>query len=157
MRTKTLVLDAMGELSIELPVSGKCRRKNFGRPYPLTPNLKRNTWHAIAYDVSEWSLKLRKRFGLVEFVHGFLISGDVGVRKPDRAIFEHLLKKTGAAADDIIFVDDNVTNLDAAAMLGIKTILFTSEPQHDGTRHSAVNNCNDLVNVVVAADNREGG
>ena len=80
-----------------------------------------------------------------------MISGDVGVRKPDRAIFEYLLKKTGDTPDEVIFVDDNVANLDAAGILGIQTILFSRGPQPDA-RHSAVHGCNELVSVLLAAD-----
>lgn len=107
----------------------------------------------LSNDVSEWSLKLRDRFGLAEFIRGFLISSDVGVRKPDRTIFAHLLQKTSATPPEIMFVDDNLANLDAAATLGIQTILFTGNDQCGGSRHSVVHNCDDLVNVVLAADN----
>ena len=105
----------------------------------------------LSNDVSEWSLKLRKRFGLDRFIQGFLISGDLGVRKPDRAIFEHLPKKTGTTPDDIILVDDNAANLDAAATLGIQTMLFPGGPQSDG-RHPAIHSCDELVSAVLAAD-----
>jgi HAD superfamily hydrolase (TIGR01509 family) len=101
----------------------------------------------LSNDVSEWSLKLRGRFGLAQFMRGFVISGDVGVRKPDRAIFEHLLKQSGGASDEIIFVDDNAANPDTAAAMGIQTILFTGEPRRDAT-HPMVHDCGDLLNLV---------
>jgi FMN phosphatase YigB (HAD superfamily) len=44
----------------------------------------------LSNDVSEWSRKLRERFGLTGLIDGFLISGDVGTRKPDTRIFHHL-------------------------------------------------------------------
>src|SRR5262249_36091059 len=53
----------------------------------------------LSNDVSEWSLKLRQRFGLSQFIRGFLISGDVGVRKPDKRIFERLLQEIGTKAE----------------------------------------------------------
>lgn len=80
----------------------------------------------LSNDVSEWSLKLRKWFGLVKYFKEFIISGDVGLRKPDPAIFRFILERTHAHANDIIFVDDNAYNLDAAARLGLKTVLFGS-------------------------------
>jgi len=84
-------------------------------------------------------------------MQGFLISGDVGVRKPERAMFEHLLRKTGARADEIVFVDDSIANLDAAAAFGIQTILFADNGEPEGG-HLVVCNCDDLVNVVLSAD-----
>jgi HAD superfamily hydrolase (TIGR01509 family) len=88
----------------------------------------------VSNDVSEWSRKLRTRFELEQYFHGFIISGDVGVRKPDNEIFKHLLQKIGIKAEDALFVDDNDYNLDAAAKLGFKTILFDNNSTT--SRHS---------------------
>ena len=97
----------------------------------------------LSNDVSEWSHKLRERFKLTELIRGFLISGDVGIRKPGRAIFEHMLERTGKTPSEIIFVDDNATNLDAAATLGIQTIWFTRKYQCGGNQHFAVRDCDE--------------
>ena len=53
-----------------------------------------------------------------------MISGDVGIRKPDAGIYNVLLRSVGKPAQDCIFVDDRVKNLDAAQMLGFQTVLF---------------------------------
>ena len=79
----------------------------------------------LSNDLSEWSKKLRIRFGLDEYFRGFVISGDVGVRKPDHAIFDHLVRQLDSSPANAVFVDDRQKNLDAAAELGFKTILFT--------------------------------
>jgi len=79
----------------------------------------------LSNDLSEWSRKLRVRFGLDEYFRGFVISGDVGIRKPDRAIFEHLVRQLDSNPANVVFVDDLQKNLDAAAELGFKTIQFT--------------------------------
>ena len=39
----------------------------------------------LSNDISEWSKKLRARFGLDRYIRGFVISGDAGVRKPEQA------------------------------------------------------------------------
>ncbi len=89
----------------------------------------------LSNDVSEWSRKLRDRFDLSRYIDGFVISGDVGARKPDTAIFKLLLVQTGAKPENVVLVDDRIQNLDTAAALGFQTILFGStsrEPmQHD--------------------------
>jgi putative hydrolase of the HAD superfamily len=78
----------------------------------------------LSNDISEWSKKLRARFGLDKYVRDFVISGDVGVRKPEQAIFDHLIGQLTVSPRDAVFVDDQRRNLDVAAALGFNTILF---------------------------------
>ncbi|HXZ95262.1 MAG TPA: HAD-IA family hydrolase [Dehalococcoidia bacterium] len=78
----------------------------------------------LSNDISEWSKKLRARFGLDKYVRGFVISGDVGVRKPEPAIFDYLIGQLTLNPHDAVFVDDQARNLDVAAALGFSTILF---------------------------------
>lgn len=78
----------------------------------------------LSNDLAEWSRKLRARFGLDKYFRGFVISGDVGVRKPDRAIFDYLLRQLEGSPSRTVFVDDQGKNLDTAAALGFDTILF---------------------------------
>jgi putative hydrolase of the HAD superfamily len=78
----------------------------------------------LSNDLSRWSRKLRQRLGLeAHFAHWF-ISGDLGVRKPDREIYERMLAKLGVQPAQVVFVDDRVKNLDAARQLGIQTVYY---------------------------------
>jgi 2-haloacid dehalogenase len=54
-----------------------------------------------------------------------VVSGEVGVTKPDRRIFEILSERTGIAPESAIFVDDSPINTEGAAAVGFDTILFT--------------------------------
>lgn len=78
----------------------------------------------LSNDLSQWSRKLRARFGLDEYFRGFVVSGDVGFRKPDRAIFDYLVEQLEVSPSRMVFVDDQRKNLDTAAALGFDTILF---------------------------------
>jgi HAD superfamily hydrolase (TIGR01509 family) len=78
----------------------------------------------LSNDIWEWSKKLRARFGLDSYIRGFVISGDVGVRKPEQAIFDRLIGQSKVSPRDAVFVDDQRRNLDVAAALGFSTILF---------------------------------
>lgn len=51
-------------------------------------------------------------------------SHEMGLRKPDAAIFETLLKEQKLKAKDCFFVDDKAENVDAASKLGMHTHLF---------------------------------
>jgi putative hydrolase of the HAD superfamily len=59
------------------------------------------------------------------FDHVF-VSARLGMVKPDRPIFEHVLEELGARPQDVTFVDDRAANIEAAAALGIRCVLFTS-------------------------------
>ena len=99
----------------------------------------------LSNDLAEWAKKLIQRFKLTRYFRGFVISGDIGRRKPDPAIFEYLLGKIGVNADDAVFVDDNLKNLDSATKLGFRTVLFNAEGSNPGkTDYESVGNFNEL-------------
>ena len=70
---------------------------------------------AEAFEQVEWTRP---------FEHVF-VSARLGMVKPDPAIFEHVLKELGARPEDVTFVDDRAANVEAAAALGIRALLFT--------------------------------
>ncbi|WP_236790508.1 HAD family phosphatase [Amycolatopsis sp. GM8] len=49
-----------------------------------------------------------------------VFSGDVGVAKPDRAIFELLLDRIGAEPGECLFFDDRQSNVDGARAVGLR-------------------------------------
>ena len=51
-----------------------------------------------------------------------VISGEEGMRKPDRAIYELAIERMALPADDIVFVDDLPGNLAPARDLGMATV-----------------------------------
>ena len=79
----------------------------------------------LSNDVSEWSRILRRRFGLDRWIQTWSISGDLGLRKPDPAIFLALSDLSGVPSTQMIFFDDLPRNVEAALNLGIDAILFT--------------------------------
>ncbi len=54
-------------------------------------------------------------------------SSDVGHAKPDAAIFEAALARTGTMADQTIFIDDSVVNVEAAVSLGLVGYRFDGD------------------------------
>lgn len=81
----------------------------------------------LSNDVGRWSVKIRNNLGVEEFLQGSVISGDVGIRKPDKEIYETLIQSSGYKIEDILFVDDREKNVNAARSLGIETIMFKPE------------------------------
>ena len=60
-----------------------------------------------------------------------LISSEVGLIKPSRDLYELALERLGVAADETVFIDDRMANVEGAAVLGMHTILFTSNKQFE--------------------------
>jgi len=102
----------------------------------------------LSNDVSEWSRLLRRRFGLESLIPTWVISGDIGIRKPAPEIYEVLLDKLGCAGSAVVLVDDSVRNLDAAATLGIETILFTPA-RFDGCAHAQASSMRQLSAMLL--------
>jgi FMN phosphatase YigB (HAD superfamily) len=81
----------------------------------------------LSNDVSGWSAKLRRRFGLKDWIDTWLTSGDLGMRKPSLEIYRCAVDRLNAEPEEIIFVDDRLRNLDAAKLLGIQTVHLSVE------------------------------
>jgi FMN phosphatase YigB (HAD superfamily) len=77
----------------------------------------------LSNDVGRWSQKLRLRLNIETYLEGSIISGDVGLRKPDREIYEALIQSSGFPVEKLLFVDDRQQNVLAARELGIESIL----------------------------------
>jgi putative hydrolase of the HAD superfamily len=78
----------------------------------------------LTNDVAAWSLALRERHGLAALVDPWVVSSQVGSRKPDRAIFEALRRASGAPFGRWVVVDDAPANVDAARALGAEAHVF---------------------------------
>ena len=76
----------------------------------------------ISNDLDEWAAARAAHFGLTDSIVSWTISGDVGHRKPDAAIYEAFLSTSHGAAH--IFVDDKLPNVLAAAEKGMHAVLF---------------------------------
>jgi putative hydrolase of the HAD superfamily len=68
---------------------------------------------------------LRAHYAFFRLFHGIVISGEIKLIKPDKAIFEHLIERFGLEPDKSIFIDDSLANIESAAAMGFKTHHFT--------------------------------
>ncbi|MGM5471177.1 HAD family hydrolase [Flavobacteriaceae bacterium LMO-SS05] len=70
-----------------------------------------------------------ERFDFLQWFEGIVVSGEEGTRKPFRDIYETTLNRFHIRAENSIFIDDNLRNIEAANALGIHGIHFTSPKQ----------------------------
>jgi 2-haloacid dehalogenase len=101
---------------------------------PVVEILKKlkDTGHPL-YGLSNWAAE---KFSIVRSIYPFfawfddiVLSGEVGLLKPDKEIYELLLKRIGLSADECLFIDDHGPNIQAARELGFQTIQYQSPGQ----------------------------
>lgn len=85
------------------------------------------------YGISNWSAETfppqRERFDFLSWFDDLVISGVVGVIKPDPRIFRILLDRNGIDPASAVYVDDVAAKAEAASALGLHGIHFRSPDQ----------------------------
>jgi len=70
-----------------------------------------------------------QRFDFFGWFDGVLVSGQVGVIKPDRRIYELLFSTFAIDPENALFIDDRQDNVDGARAAGMDAIRFSSPQQ----------------------------
>ena len=82
------------------------------------------------YGLTNWSAETyppaRERFAFLSWFRGILVSGEVGVIKPDPRIFEVLIERFAINPENAVYIDDVEANVAAAQSFGIHAIQFTT-------------------------------
>ena len=69
---------------------------------------------------------IKRRFPEILIFDEYVLSYEVGAIKPDPAIFEEAIRRAGCRPAEAVFIDDLAVNVEAAAELGIRGIVFTA-------------------------------
>lgn len=89
-------------------------------------------WGAVVHDVM-------RRFPIFQLLDGTVISSDVHLLKPNPEIYELLLNRYHLRADQCLFTDDKIENINGAQAVGITSVQFLSAQQLDDFIHSMPN------------------
>ncbi len=76
-----------------------------------------------------WQRRIFERDGVTDLFDHLFISSEMGIRKPDRAFFEHILDALGVEAESILFIDDKERNIIAAREVGMDALRCDSTQQ----------------------------
>jgi 2-haloacid dehalogenase len=80
------------------------------------------------YALTNWSAELfpatRKRLEFLSWFDEIVVSGDERAIKPDREIYEALVRRTGLNPANAVFIDDRPANVRAAEDLGFVGLEF---------------------------------
>jgi 2-haloacid dehalogenase len=82
-----------------------------------------SNWSAETYPIA------RERFDFLGWFEAVVLSGEVGVCKPDPRIYRHLLEANALDAGSTLFIDDHAANVEAAATLGFTALRFENAQQ----------------------------
>ena len=111
-----------------------CNMKNY-IPYPgiheVLDTLSRthklgvisDTWPSIEQQLAH--------IGISRYFSFRTFSCYLGVFKPDSRMYLDALGKSGVPAEETVFIDDSVRNLEGAAALGITPVLIAANPETD--------------------------
>ena len=72
---------------------------------------------------------LKSRYDHWERFRGIVISGEVGLVKPEPEIFHHIAERYGLLPAETVFIDDHLPNIESAGRLGFRTIHFADAAQ----------------------------
>lgn len=110
---------AWNAMLLDLPEERINLLKKLSKNYRLFLLSNTNSIHFKAY-----SAYLKNTFGKMIFDHIFekqYLSFEIGMRKPDKKIFEHVLNENNLIPSETLFIDDSIQHIHGANETGIIT------------------------------------
>ncbi len=108
------------------------KAKAAGVPIYILSNMQSHAWEY-----------LQKTFDCWDACEGVLVSCDVGLIKPDEAIYQCLCDTFSLTPESCVFVDDMAENIEAAIAFGMQGVQLTD-------KHAGGTVVDDLVAKIVA-------
>jgi epoxide hydrolase-like predicted phosphatase len=71
----------------------------------------------------------QREYGLGDVVHELIYSHEVGMKKPDPALWELVCQRMGVAPDEMVFLDNAPELVSSAREFGIEAVLFENTAQ----------------------------
>jgi epoxide hydrolase-like predicted phosphatase len=78
----------------------------------------------VSNAMRDYLRRILKENDLERLFDSIVISGEEGIIKPGREIFELALERAGVLPEEAVFIDDNEGNIEGAKSAGIAGILF---------------------------------
>jgi epoxide hydrolase-like predicted phosphatase len=83
----------------------------------------------LTNNVREWEPLWRSKLPVDEIFEVVVDSAFVGARKPEARIYELTLERIGMRAEECVFIDDMLLNIEAARELGFTAVHFQDNEQ----------------------------
>lgn len=116
----TAILDAVRDSLVEKPETVQLIRalQDAGTPVYCLSNMPTAVY-----------THLRRRHGFWDAFSGIVISGEVQLMKPEPEVFMHLLATFELRAEECVFIDDSLANIESARQVGLHAIWFKDAAQ----------------------------
>ena len=75
-------------------------------------------------NISKYFSSHKDEIPILKELDGYVFSGEIGITKPSDEIFKHLLEKFNLKAEECIFVDDRIDNIEGAIRNGLNGYVF---------------------------------
>jgi HAD superfamily hydrolase (TIGR01509 family) len=82
--------------------------------------------YAITNFAADTCAECRNKFAFFRHFRGIIVSGEIGILKPDAAIYQRLASDYGLDLTTCLFIDDVPKNVDGAHATGMQAIRFES-------------------------------
>lgn len=83
--------------------------------------------------LSNWTADVREKieeeWQIGHVFDEIVISSEVGLLKPGSEIFTLMLDRLGVSADEAVFVDDRIKNIEGAKKVGLQTVYYKDREQ----------------------------
>ena len=112
------VSEAWNAMLLDLPENRLAVIQSLKKEYSIYLLSNTNPIHIDAFKKKLRKVKWKKFCNLFDKMY---LSHEVGLRKPNVAIFEYLLKEQNLQAHEVFFIDDSPQHIESANKLGIKT------------------------------------
>jgi len=84
---------------------------------------------ALLSNVRKNQAAIKRKLGYYELFNPILLSYEIGARKPHRKAYDILLRRLNASPQQVIFIDNKRSNVEAAKSMGMDAINFVDANQ----------------------------
>lgn len=116
------VIDAWNAMLLDLPKERLKKLEELKNNYSLFLLSNTNSIHFEAF-----TKIIQKQHNLSSFQPYFeklYYSHEIGLRKPNKEVFEHILDEQKLKAESTLFVDDSIQHVEGAKKAGLNAVLF---------------------------------
>jgi putative hydrolase of the HAD superfamily len=123
--TEDQIRDAWNSILLDLPEQRLFSLEKTAENHRIFLLSNTNEIHIEAFN--QYLLQTYSLPSLEPFFEKLYLSYEVGLRKPDTQIFEHVLTDAGIKPESTLFIDDSIQHIRAATELGINTYHLQQE------------------------------
>ncbi len=119
------IIDAWNAMLIGIPEENLLYLEKLSRTHTLylLSNTNAIHWKKVE-DILRQAHQLERFYACFKKV---FLSYQIGMRKPELRIYEYCLKEISIPGQDLLFIDDNIHNIEAAKQCQIQSILYPKD------------------------------